>query len=144
MFVSTLFCVIIDSAFLTPIWQAKIHLEFKITLNWRSTEKPNAIAKKRSRHAIPLVFLDNFVPTSKFLSKVLKHLRGTSSNSFHVTNLFLYPLYGPEKFLYLDTFRALVVLTCFIPLVSFDTPLKTSEKIWFCNVFRGYRKKVVV
>ena len=31
--------------------------------------------------------------------------------------------------------------THFMPLVPFYTPLKTSEKLWFSNFFRGYRKR---
>ena len=35
------------------------------------------------------------------------------------------------------------ILTCFMPLVSFYTPLKTSENQTFSDVFRGYRKRPV-
>ena len=31
-------------------------------------------------------------------------------------------------------------LTHSMSLISFDTPLKTSENLWFCDVFRGYQK----
>ena len=34
-------------------------------------------------------------------------------------------------------------LTHFMPLISFDTLLKTSENLWFCDVFRGYQKRSV-
>ena len=30
-----------------------------------------------------------------------------------------------------------------MPLVSFYTPLKTLENLWFSDVFKGYRKKPV-
>ena len=32
-------------------------------------------------------------------------------------------------------------LTHFMPLVFFYTPCKTTEKLWFSDVFRGYRKR---
>ena len=34
-----------------------------------------------------------------------------------------------------------VSLNKFHPTDLFLKPLKSSEKLWFCNVFRGYRKR---
>ena len=34
-------------------------------------------------------------------------------------------------------------LTHFMSLISFDTPLKTLENLWFSDVFRGYQKRSV-
>ena len=37
----------------------------------------------------------------------------------------------------------LTFLTHFMPLISFDNPLKTSENLWFSDVIRGYQKRSV-
>ena len=40
-------------------------------------------------------------------------------------------------------FNPIQMLTHFMPLISFDTPLKISENQRFSDVFRGYQKRSV-
>ena len=39
--------------------------------------------------------------------------------------------------------KDLILVIHFMPLISFDTPLKTSESQRFSDVFRGYQKRLV-
>ena len=80
-----------------------------------------------------LKLIKEFTIVEKWPLFVTLFLRALISRKRFMLKLFLTPFCNLAKML----------LTSFVLLVSFYTPLKVSEKLWFSNVFRGYRKRQV-